>query len=120
MEKNRAADVDPATLSILTKKARRSPCTYKISGIAYSKKGNVLGIATNSHSKWDVMTQLPVGRPGTAEHCERVLMKKFKNQIKTIVICRVGRSGNVLPIDPCPVCAKLAKKYGITILTVKA
>lgn len=120
MSTSRAADIDPSTLSLLTKKAKRSPCTYKISGIAYSKKGNVLGTATNSHSKWDVMSHLPLGRAGTAEHCERVLMKKFKNQIRTIVLCRVGRSGNVLPIDPCPVCAKLAKKYGITIKTVRA
>lgn len=112
------AYISDSMLKRLKAKAATSPCTYKISGIAISKRGNVLGIATNSHSAWQILEKTPVGRAGTAEHCERVLLKKFTNKIKTIIICRVGRSGEVLPIDPCPACLKAAAKYGVDIVSV--
>jgi hypothetical protein len=112
------AKVGTTVIELLKRKASHSPCTYKISGIAYSEKGNVLGIATNSHSKWNVLSKIPIGRSGTSEHCEKLLIKKFRNKIKTIVICRIGRSGKTLPISPCQSCSKLAEKYGIMIISV--
>ncbi len=115
----RKANVSIAVEKLLKEKASHSPCTYKISGIAFSKKGNVLGYCTNNHSKWQVLEKSPIGRSGTAEHCEKRLIQKFGRRIHTIVICRIGRSGNILPIDPCASCAKLAAKYGITIKTIQ-
>ena len=115
---NKKADVPLAVEQLLKKKAMHSPCTYKISGIAFSKKGNVLGHCTNNHSKWQVLEKTPIGRAGTAEHCEKRLIEKFGKRIHTIVICRVGRSGELRPIDPCKACSKLALKYGITIKTI--
>ena len=114
----RKADVPYSVERLLKEKASHSPCTYKIAGIAFSKKGNILGYCTNNHSKWQVLKKSPIGRAGTAEHCEKRLIQKFGRRVHTIVICRVGRSGNVLPIDPCPVCSKLADKYGIVIKTI--
>lgn len=111
--------VSTAIESLLKEKAECSPCTYRISGIAFSKKGNILGYCTNSHSKWQVLDKSPIGRAGTAEHCEKRLIEKYGRRIHTIVICRVGRSGNILPIDPCKSCSKLAAKYDITIKTIK-
>lgn len=32
-----------------------------------------------------------------------------------IILARVGSFGQFLPIDPCPLCAKMAEKRGITI-----
>jgi len=103
----------------LKNKASQSSCTYRISGIAFSKKGNILGIATNSHSKWDILSKVPIGRAGTAEHCEKRLIEKFKQKIHTLIICRIGHSGEFRPIHPCKNCTKLAKKYGIKIISVK-
>ena len=111
-------EVTPALANLLKKKATHSPCTYRISGIAFSKKGNILGYCSNNHSSWQVLDKSPIGRPGTAMHCERRLIQKFGMRIHTIVICRVGRSGELRPIDPCPTCQKLADKYGITIKTI--
>ena len=102
----------------LLAKARKSPCVCKLSAIAISKHGNVLGYCTNSHSKWQVLDKIKTGRPGTAVHCERLLMSKFTNQIQTIIICRVGNSGNLLPIEPCEACKKAAAKYGIKIISI--
>ena len=111
--------IDPCTLELLREKATHSPCTYKISAIAFDKKGDVLGHTTNSHSKnWNVLDKCGVGREGTAQHSERILLARYKNLIKTIVICRIGRGGDFLPIDPCPICQKVAAKYGAKIISV--
>ena len=88
------ADVPKAIEELLKEKASHSPCTYKVSAIAFDAKGDILGHVTNSHSK------------------------RYSSLIKTIVICRVGRSGNLRPIDPCPACQRVAAKYGIKIVSL--
>lgn len=115
----RKADVPISIERLLKEKASHSPCTYKISGIAFDAKGDILGHVTNSHSKgWNILEKQEVGRPGTACHAERRLIQQYSQLIKTIVICRVGRSGELRPIDPCPACQKAAAKYGIKIVSL--
>lgn len=108
----------PTILETLIGRAKKSSCTYKVSAIAFDKKGNLLGHTVNRHSKWDVLTKDGEGRPGTAEHAERRLISQYGKNIKTILIARVGHSGLLRPIDACPVCSKLAKKYNIKIISV--
>lgn len=115
----RKAYVPPAIEDLLKEKASHSPCTYKISSIAFDAKGDILGHTTNSHSlHWNVLEKEHAGRAGTAMHSERRLIAQYGKLIKTIVICRVGRSGKLRPIDPCPVCKKAAAKYGIKIVSL--
>lgn len=114
----KALEVNPAVESLLREKALRSSCTYKVSAVAFDKKGDILGHAVNKHSKWDVLDNGEGGRSGTARHCERILIERYSQNIKTIVICRVGRGGELRPIDPCPACRKAAAKYGIKIVSV--
>jgi rubrerythrin len=109
-----------AVISLLKEKASKSYCTYKISAIAFDKKGDILGHVTNKHSDWDVLAkEKGQGRSGTAKHAERLLMQRYKGLIKTILICRVGHSGEIRPIDPCPACKKVADKLGISIISVQ-
>ena len=113
------ASIDPCMLELLKEKAAHSPCTYRISAIAFDKRGNVLGHVTNSHSKnLNVLDKCGQGREGTGLHAERKLFSRYKDLVKTIVICRIGRNGKLRPIDPCPVCQKVAAKYGATIVSV--
>lgn len=109
---------DIAMKELLAEKAKGSPCTYKVSAIALDKKGNVLGHSCNTHSTWNVLEKTVGGRPGTGIHAERRLIERYQGVVKTIVICRVGWGGEIRPIDPCPVCAKVAKKYGVRIVSV--
>lgn len=104
---------------LLREKASHSPCTYKLSAIAFDAKGDILGHVTNSHSRnWNVLEKAHIGRAGTAVHAERRLLQQYRDLVKTIVICRVGRSGEIRPIDPCPVCQKVAAKYGAKIISL--
>lgn len=109
---------DDSIKAFLAKKARKSPCTVKIAAIAFDKRGKVLGHVTNSHSVWEVTDHTPKGRPGTGKHAEQRLLARYGDNVKTIVICRVGHSGIVRPVDPCPACSKLARKYGVRIVSV--
>lgn len=97
----------------LRSKAWQSPCSYKLSGIAFSKKGEVLGMAMNNYRKDNIHEGKYSGR-----HVERALIERYGKNIATILIMRIGKSGDIRPIDPCPHCAELARKMGITIKSV--
>ena len=114
---SKKAKVTPAIEELLKEKASHSPCTYKISAVAFDEKGDILGHTTNSHSAWNVL-DYGSGRAGTAKHAERILLSRYRDLVKTIVICRLGRSGKILPIDPCPACKKVATKYGAKIISI--
>lgn len=98
----------------LTQKAFTSPSKIKIAAVAFTKKGNFLGIESNG------FRELSTGKNdcfyGKGKHAEMALMKKYGKKIATIYLFRIGKSKTPLPIDPCPTCAKTAKKLGIKII----
>lgn len=110
---------DIAIANLLKEKAKHSSCTYKVAAIAFDKKGDVLGHTTNKHSDWDVVAKTGEGRAGTAKHSERLLCQRYKGNVKTILIARVGHSGELRPIDPCPACKKVADKLGVKIISLR-
>ena len=99
---------------ILFEAASRSPGRFRVGGIALNKKGEILGVAHNSFRKDNVVGE----RKGTGEHCEVRLIRRYRGHIKTLILVRIGNSGDILPIDPCPSCQALCDKYGITVLTI--
>ena len=112
---------DIALTSLIKEKATHSPCTYRVAAIAFDKKGDILGHSTNSHAlNWNVLDKFEVGRPGTGEHAERILLRRYKDLVKTILICRIGRSGKFRAIEPCKVCRKVAAKYGVKIISISS
>jgi len=114
-----SAYINGPILDTLKKKASKSQCTYKVSAIAFDRKGNILGHSSNRHSRnWNVLDKCSHGREGTAEHAEQILFDRYGSNIKTMLICRVGRSGILRPISPCPICSKVARKYGAKIISV--
>lgn len=96
-------------VSRLYKKACKSSCRFKISAIAISHKGDVLGVSNNQHR---------FVKHGGGIHSEMRLMAQYGKNIKTIFILRVGLSGNILPIEPCEVCARKAEELGIKIMNI--
>lgn len=108
----RKIKTNPNLIKLIKTKASRSPSKIKISAIAFDNKGDILGTVTNSFNNWEIP------RKFTGKHAERDLIVRYGKLVKTILICRVGLSGNILPIDPCPICQKVAKKYGIKIISV--
>tara|TARA_R110000822_G_scaffold110654_1_gene240875 strand:+ start:2654 stop:2962 length:309 start_codon:yes stop_codon:yes gene_type:complete len=90
----------------LRKKALESQSKFKIAAIGISSKGNVVGCKNNSPR---------FGRQGGGFHAEEALIRSTGGRIHTIILCRVGRSGIIRPIEPCKKCQKMIEKYGIKV-----
>lgn len=94
---------------VLKKKAKQSACKYKVAAIGFDARGNPVATRTNTPY---------LDKHGGSYHAEARLMSKYK-RIKTIIICRVSRRGEFKPIDPCPHCARMAKRQGVTIKSLE-
>ena len=105
--------INSTLITRLKNKATQTNTCYRISAIAFSKKGEILGSTTNSF-------QMDGRRPGRGcgVHAERRLIARYRFNIKTILICRIGGSGDILPIKACITCQKIADKMGIKIISV--
>lgn len=90
-------------------KAIRSPSKYHIGVIGMNIRGEIIGTAFNRPR---------FNRFGGGIHAEMALMRKCGKDLKTIILCRVGATGNVLPIHPCKVCKTKADELNIKIVTI--
>lgn len=110
-----AATDNPIIIQRLWKKAHTSPSQYRISCVALNKKGEVLGYTTNKFRKDNIKPLI-----GSGLHSEQIAIAKYAPLgLKTLIIMRIGLSGAILPIDPCEDCQKMARKYGVKILSVR-
>jgi cytidine deaminase len=105
--------INKTLINRLVNKAEQTTTCYRVSAIAFNKKGELLGTTTNSFK----MDGRPAGK-GSGIHAERRLISRYKNNISTIIICRIGNGGDILPIHPCETCRKVANKMGIKIVSV--
>jgi len=99
-----------AILDRLRKKARTSVCRFAIAAIGLDYRGRVIGSRTNRPR---------FVRKGGGVHAEMSLMLSAPKSLRTIVIVRVNRKGELMPIDPCPACARKAAELGIQIRTLR-
>ena len=97
-------------LDVAINKAKQSPSKYKISAIGLDHRGKLLGSAFNSPR---------FGRYGGGLHAEMRLLHRYGTNVKTVIVCRVGLSGDILPIDSCPRCKKVLDKLGIKVLSIR-
>jgi len=96
-------------LDRLVRKAGQSRCMFRVSAMAFDRRGRILGMAMN---------QPRFHRPGGGRHAEMELMRTLKG-VRTILICRIGQGGAILPLEPCRACSRKASKLGIRIVSVR-
>jgi len=93
------------------KKAAQSQCRSKVSALGLNKNGDIVCKAFNLSR---------FSRPGGGIHAEQIVMQQSRKKgVVSIIICRVGKGGNILPIHPCDTCQEKADELGIKILTVQ-
>ncbi len=97
-------------IDLARKVARKSKTRYKVSAIGFNHKGELLGTAFSSFR---------FSKYGGGLHAEMALLHRYGSNVKTIMICRVGNTGEILPIDPCRNCKKILDKMGIKIVIIK-
>ena len=118
-------NITPSLVLKLKKKAIAGRLKFRIAAIAFSRKGNVLGMEVNSCNSRRVSYEEYSKRCITKESCkfsgkhaERALMEKYGKRIASILILRVGHGGDLRAIQPCDMCKKIADKLGIRIFSV--
>lgn len=78
---------------------------YMICAVGIDHRSRIISIATN-------LPYLPLqGRHAE----ERVLHSTPKHILSRILLLRVNKRGESLPIDPCARCERLARKRGVKI-----
>lgn len=93
----------------LIRKAMKSWCEFKIAAIGLSARGETLAIACNRPRFL---------RQGGGVHAEMAVMLSAPRNLRTIVIVRVNKKGELLPVKPCKACARKARDRGVKILTI--
>lgn len=101
-------------LLILVKKAKRSPCNYRVVALGIDNKGRHIGIKTNT-PRYNMGDNV---KYRNGYHAEERLIHSMPRSLSKIIIARVGKDGRFLPINPCKHCLKLATNRNITIETV--
>jgi hypothetical protein len=91
------------------RKAKRSPCRFKICAIGLNHRGEITNISTNG-----IRFNYKYG----GLHAETNVMRRSNKGLKFIILLRVGERGNILPIQPCIKCKQKAKELGVKILVV--
>jgi len=101
--------MSPNIIDKAIRRASKSICRYKVSAIGLNKKGEIIGSSVNT---------VRFNKLNGGIHAEASLIGRYGSQLKTIIICRVNKTGGILPIEPCDNCQKLANKFGIKIISV--
>jgi hypothetical protein len=99
----------PELLMRAIRKASSSICRFKISAMAFDKRGKLLGTSFNRPR---------FSKKGGSIHAEMELMAQYGTNIKTIIICRTDGKEGLLPIDPCVICKAKADELGIKIKSI--
>ena len=118
-------NITPSLVLKLKKKAIAGRLKFRIAAIAFSRKGNVLGMEVNScisrrisYGEYSKRCITKESCKFSGKHAERALMEKYGKRIASILILRVGHGGDLRAIQPCDMCKKIADKLGIRIFSV--
>ena len=96
---------------VLINKAKQSICRYSVAALGFNSGGECVAKSVNKPR---------FNHPHGGLHAEMQIMSLARRKgIKTIFICRIGGSGNILPIHPCKTCAEKAKELGIKIVSLR-
>lgn len=97
-------------LNRIRQKAQQSPCRIRVAALGFNRNGDCVSAKFNHYK---------LQGTGRGNHAEAMVMAEARQKgIVRILICRIGGSGNFLPIDPCQSCQRMADKAGIIIDTV--
>jgi hypothetical protein len=102
--------MDKKIINLAIRKAKKTPCRYKIVALGFDRSGNYLGNTYNIPQVGDIYGK------GRGRHAEVRLIKKYiKKGLSSIIIFRTNMAGKFLPIDCCIHCKKIINKLGLKV-----
>jgi len=110
-----AADtISPQLTTRMIKKGISVINTYKVVCAAFNHHGDLLGIVSNTFRNDNVKPARFAGY-----HAEMRALHRWGTAIKSLVLMRTGRSGDILPIDCCPKCEAVLNKLEIKVFKIR-
>lgn len=90
---------------------------YKLTALAFDKRGRLLSVGTNSYVKTHPL-QAKYAKKANTEykvylHAEIAALIKAKGKVHKLVISRLGSDGRFLPSKPCPICQMAIEDFGV-------
>jgi hypothetical protein len=83
---------------------RNHTTRYRVVAAGLDYRNRIISISTNSPRL-----------ESRGWHAEERLLHSSPRSLVRIIIARYNRKGDMLPIDPCDKCKRLASKYGVQI-----
>ena len=88
------------------KKGKKSICRFSVVAVGINKRGTVISIKTNRPR---------FSKKSGGIHAEMGVMIECPKSLCRILIARINKKGEFLPIDPCSTCLRKAKDLNIKI-----
>lgn len=90
---------------------------YKLTALAFDKRGRLLSIGTNSYIKTHPV-QAKYACKAKEDykiylHAEIDALIKARGKVHRLVISRLEKDGRNLPSKPCPICQLAIEDYGV-------
>lgn len=90
------------------KKAAQSSCIYRVCAVGFDKNGKIIAFGVN-RPRFDKLSG--------GKHAEMVVLEKGGPRIKSMMICRIGATGSLLPIHCCTACQRILNRRNIKVYT---
>jgi len=92
-------------IDYLKRKALKSLCKHKVAAIGVDDSGRIVNCKFNKPR---------FSRKGGSIHAELECIKDLR--VRSVIICRVNKSGKILPLHPCKTCEQVLQKLRIKII----
>lgn len=100
--------------------AHTSSGKYRVAALLFNKKGDLLSSGVNSYQKSHPLQKhyaLKVGISHSYLHAEIAAIARLKGKKPyKLLLVRIGKRQNLLPIDPCPICSIALKEHGVKVI----
>lgn len=94
---------------------------FKITALAYDRRGKLLSLGTNSYIKTHPLAGYYGRKSGVPEkvflHAELDALIKARGKVHRLVVTRYDAAGNPVNSKPCAACQLAIKDYGVKHVT---
>jgi len=96
--------------------AKHSESKFRHAAICLNSSGHIVATATNSRKTHPQQAEYAkrVGRPQKVSlHAELAALIKAREDVETVVVCRLNKRGELRLSKPCPVCRLALDEAGV-------
>jgi deoxycytidylate deaminase len=96
--------------------AKQSEAKFRHAALCLNKQGHIVATGTNSRKTHPVQAEYAkrTGKHNKVNlHAEIAALVKAREDVETIVVCRINKHGDLRNSKPCPVCKLALEEAGV-------